>query len=809
MLHYRNQIGFSNDDKDIINVKFYDWLMYEAVGCKPVMAPQKTVPIGIRRASKNVVRSFLRGLFDTDGGANDVEVHMSSSFEQLIREIQIMLLGFGIISRRRFKPVKYKEGRRDSWYLSIGSDNIDLFAKEIGFRSKTKSRRLNKLLGKARNPNKDVIPYYFDKVTSVQNSHGRCWDIHVPHNHSFISNGVVSHNTFMLGVHALLRSILIPGEEILVVGKAFRQSKKVFEYIEKLYNNSPVLQEAINGSLKKYNTKRKDAISHGSDRYEMYIGLSRIIALPIGDGESIRGQRATTLLVDEFASVNEEILEIVITPFLSVAKNPQERAEMTSLLSRLKKLGATDHAIEQIIKKQGRGNQMVISGTASSQFNHFYKYFLQYRHIIESKGDPASIRRAMSQTAGEAAESIPDEIIESVCHTWKQYCIYRLPYNSLPDGYLDQAMVARNRLMFTKSRFDQEYLCLFPEEIGGFIPYSLIKDATPTGEDAVEIELFGEPGARYVMGIDPARCRDYFAICLLKLEGAKCRLVFAKSFYRREYTKIVPYIVDLTKRFNVVQIRMDAGGGGQTVADLLCNPDIVKNQDEIIFDIDEDNHKYKTYGKKILKLQNFTNAWIDEAINAMKSDIEHKRLLFPRPSVPESEDVIMRQYARFKREPVDRVFTRDKDGNLSRPSQALLNDLSDELLGIEDDDGMSIDDGIVAHVNETIRETCAIEQQGLPNSQNVRYDLPKIPIGAAEDVRHRDRYTALLLASYAYRVEMSLDHKGYVHQHSAASLQKSIGRGHRRGSGIRRGNSGGIMSVDYGAYYRKMKRDRK
>jgi len=347
--------------------------------------------------------------------------------------------------------------------------------------------------------------------------------------------------TFMLGVYALLRALLVPGEEIVAIGKAFRQSKKVFEYIERIYNTSPLIREAVDASFGQFNVKRKDAISHGSDRYEFHAGLSKIVALPVGDGESIRGQRATILLVDEFASINEEVLEIVVSPFLSVHKNPYKSAETAALLQRLEQMGARDELLEKIAFSQGKGNQMVISGTASNQFNHFYKYYKHYINVVNSQGDPKVIRRALSDKMGVVSEQIDPIDIQDVCDTWKEYCVYRLPYTSMPRGYLDQAMVARNRITFSSARFKQEYLCEFPDDTGGFIPLELIRNASPQPPDEipVPVELFGEPGARYVVGIDPARQHDYFAISIVKLKGnGEYQLVYSRAWQRRVYPSV-------------------------------------------------------------------------------------------------------------------------------------------------------------------------------------------------------------------------------------------------------------------------------
>jgi len=204
--------------------------------------------------------------------------------------------------------------------------------------------------------------------------------------------------TFMLALYALVRAILCPGSEIIIVGSGLRQSMKVFGYIVKLYNQSPLIQEAI----KKFD--RSVGVQHSGPRIVMTgpymkVGLSTITALPIGDGEKIRGQRATQILVDEFASINEAIFETVIRPFAAVHVNPEERVYVEGFCNRLRQLGANDEMIDQILSLQGYGNQIVLTGTASYEFNHFFKHYQSYRMIVASKGDSELIKKAMEVRA--------------------------------------------------------------------------------------------------------------------------------------------------------------------------------------------------------------------------------------------------------------------------------------------------------------------------------------------------------------------------------------------------------------------------
>ncbi len=83
--------------------------------------------------------------------------------------------------------------------------------------------------------------------------------------------------TFLLSIYAMLRAIFHQGCKIVVVGAAFRQSKLIFEYMETIWRNSPVLRNMI-GSGKSQGPKRD------IDRCNFYIGDSEISAIPMGDG---------------------------------------------------------------------------------------------------------------------------------------------------------------------------------------------------------------------------------------------------------------------------------------------------------------------------------------------------------------------------------------------------------------------------------------------------------------------------------------------------------------------------------------------
>lgn len=102
----------------------------------------KSVPWAILRSPRSVVRAFLRGLFETDGGVENGgrTVSFSTSSEVLGREVQILLLNLGIVSTRSEKVLQEKS----YWVLRVrGLNSRRKFADLVGFVS---SRKMDPLL---------------------------------------------------------------------------------------------------------------------------------------------------------------------------------------------------------------------------------------------------------------------------------------------------------------------------------------------------------------------------------------------------------------------------------------------------------------------------------------------------------------------------------------------------------------------------------------------------------------------------------------------------------------------------------------
>lgn len=577
--------------------------------------------------------------------------------------------------------------------------------------------------------------------------------------------------TFIIALYALIRAILCPGSEIIIVGSGLRQSMKVFSYIVKLYNQSPLIQEAI----KRYD--RSVGIQNSGPRIVMTgpyikVGLSIITALPIGDGEKIRGQRATQILCDEFHSIDASIFETVIRPFAAVHANPEERVYVEDFCDRLRQMGADAGLLDKIISLQGYGNQIVLTGTASYEFNHFFKHYQSYRMIIQSRGDPDIIRKAMeirSRIGGDHFSRMSKEEIGILAKGWKNYSILTLPYDEIPKGFLDAEVVANDKATFSAVRFGLEYGCEFAADSDGFIKRSAIDDATPRDEDAFSVELYGEHGREYVLGLDPAKFNDNFGLVVLKLTPTGARAVYADAWKGKDTPESVRKIRDILRRFNIVRIAIDQGGGGESVAETLRDPKHCEEGELPIYPLREQIQDKKMLGVDalfILDVVKWSSAWIALTAPALEGDIYHHKILFP------SHPIIENLYHQYELRVLHGKRKINEDEKVVIDKMTFGKDTED----FEKD----IELGAWDNLQAMIDETCAIERT-VTHGGVEKFELPLIVDQVdGMDIRRRDRFSSLVLASYAARVyrDIGRNMRAVIPGGSPESLLR-LGRGRK------------------------------
>lgn len=79
--------------------------------------------------------------------------------------------------------------------------------------------------------------------------------------------------TYMLAIHSLMKSLFNPEHKVVIAGAGFRQSKQVFENIEKIWDNAPMLRSVCS---------KNSGARHDNDRWTFNINNSSIVAIPVG-----------------------------------------------------------------------------------------------------------------------------------------------------------------------------------------------------------------------------------------------------------------------------------------------------------------------------------------------------------------------------------------------------------------------------------------------------------------------------------------------------------------------------------------------
>ena len=182
--------------------------------------------------------------------------------------------------------------------------------------------------------------------------------------------------SFILSLYSMIRALLLPERKVVVVGAAFRQSKVLFEYMETIWNNAPILRSLCDAN----SGPRRDV-----DRCVMRINKSRVTCLPLGDGQKIRGQRANDIISDEFASIPRDIFETVVAGFAAVSSDPIENVKKIAARKKAIELGLEiEEETDSVLEK--KNNQIILSGTAYYDFNHFAEYWKKWKSIITSQG---------------------------------------------------------------------------------------------------------------------------------------------------------------------------------------------------------------------------------------------------------------------------------------------------------------------------------------------------------------------------------------------------------------------------------------
>lgn len=314
---------------------------------------------------------------------------------------------------------------------------------------------------------------------------------------------------------------------------------------------------------------------------------SIISALPIGDGSKIRGERCQLLIADELLAIPEDIVDTVLLPFLNVGTSPWDSS--------------------------GAGENTIIFGTtATYQFNHVYKRYQMFKSLT----DPSS-------------PNYNPNYVLSVVNIF-----------DTPKGWLKSNILSMQLKTMSRIKWLMENMSMFPSDSDGYYSAKEINDAR---KENVHVEIIGKKEAKYVLGVDPGRESSNFAATLIKIGENQHQWVFTKALTRKTTQEQIGLIREIVRKFNVVRIEMDEGGGGLNLRDYLAEPYRYYNQElEVwveeppILPIDSNQE-----GLRILNLKHCTAKDNTEMNEGLKTWFENETLILPKvePEDPEEQKI--------------------------------------------------------------------------------------------------------------------------------------------------------------------------
>ena len=149
-------------------------------------AREKTVPECILRSPAPVVSAFLRAIYDCDGYAGPQGVILSTSSTAMSEVVQLLLLNFGILSRRRVH-------KDDNWHVHTMGRSAAAFQEKIGFGLQRKQAKLASYLGERRWFKAESA---VDTVAAIEHGVADVYDFTVEETHRYAAQGFLNHNSY-------------------------------------------------------------------------------------------------------------------------------------------------------------------------------------------------------------------------------------------------------------------------------------------------------------------------------------------------------------------------------------------------------------------------------------------------------------------------------------------------------------------------------------------------------------------------------------------------------------------------------------
>ncbi len=181
---------------------------FREFGFMHLKAREKEVPSAVFSMNEESVGNFLSALFGASGSVQsnsekEVSIRLSSSSIKLLKQVQVLLLQFGIVSRvyerrrgghAKILPDSKRQSKEYSCKaqheLMINRASMFLFMNKVGFAVSSKNEKFAEL--KPKKAYSDDMDSSVASVTSA--GFAPVYDLTEPQTHSFSANGLIVHN---------------------------------------------------------------------------------------------------------------------------------------------------------------------------------------------------------------------------------------------------------------------------------------------------------------------------------------------------------------------------------------------------------------------------------------------------------------------------------------------------------------------------------------------------------------------------------------------------------------------------------------
>lgn len=433
----------------------------------------------------------------------------------------------------------------------------------------------------------------------------------------------------LIGIFAVLYAACNPGSRILIVSSNFRSSRRILETLDgySKRKDGVLMRELFTGDMSKRNDIFRWTMKNVGES-----AASEIVCLPLADGEGLRGQRANVLIVDEALLVSRSIIENVLMPFLA-AKGHEETTNIlkyreyeNNLIAR----GLMKESERRVFKSK---NKMILLSSASYENEYFHELYVKYLNKIvgnkakQDNSEDEEVSHFVSQLSYEVmAELAPDILDKSII-------------KEVESGTIPQSVI------------DREYRARFVQDSGGLFRMALMNKCTVPDGQTPCIEIVGEPGAEYIVAIDPnvsgSELADHFAISVLKIvtkkDGKKIgMLVHSYAAAGIDLKDHIDYFVYILEYFNVVYIAVDSSQGDNMDFISVCNEsDMFKSKKINLLEIEAEFGKedqseiakqiklsYNKGSKRIVQKQNFHSAFQNAAVDYLQACFQFGNIIF-------------------------------------------------------------------------------------------------------------------------------------------------------------------------------------